>query len=203
MQAVILVGGKGERLMPLTKDIKKAYLPLGSKRVIDQIIDRLPKGMPYSISENDVGAIAAVAEYMEGNEPIMVICGDNYFSSPLDGFAEAYDGNMLVAVYDVKDLELAKRYGVVGIYYPSGRIRDLIEKPAHPRSTLVSTGLYIFPPVLFDSAKRYSEVAPNGQLGDLIRRIVFYHPVEAYLLGGVWIDIGTHESYKEAQELVK
>ena len=46
MQAVILVGGKGERLMPLTRNTRKAYLPLGNKRVVDHIIDRLPKGMP-------------------------------------------------------------------------------------------------------------------------------------------------------------
>lgn len=202
MKAAILVGDKGERLMPLPQNTRKAYLPLGNKRVVDHIIDRLPRDVPYSISENDSGAIAAVAEALKGNEPVMVICGDNYFSNSLDGFAKAYDGVMLVAVYDVKDLELAKRYGVVEIY-PSGRIRDFIEKPEHPRSTLVSTGIYIFPPVLFDGVRKYSEVAPNRQLGDLVRRIIFYHPVETFILGGIWIDIGTSESYRKALELVK
>jgi len=39
MRAVILAGGKGERLMPLTENTHKAYLPLGDKRVIDHIIE--------------------------------------------------------------------------------------------------------------------------------------------------------------------
>lgn len=53
MRAVILAGGKGERLRPLTENTRKAFLPLGGKRVVDHIIDRLPKGTAFHRVYND------------------------------------------------------------------------------------------------------------------------------------------------------
>ena len=113
MRAVILIGGKGERLMPLTQYTRKAYLPLGDERVIDHLIDRLPKGLSFEISKDNDGAIAAVSHSIKDNQPLMVICGDNYFSEDLDGFISAYAGYTLVGVYDVKSLERARSLGVV------------------------------------------------------------------------------------------
>ncbi|GAI09555.1 unnamed protein product [marine sediment metagenome] len=202
MRAVILVGGKGKRLMPLTQNIRKAYLPLGNKRVVDHIIDRLPKGISFSISENDSGAMAAISEALTGEEPVMVICGDNYFGESLDGFVQTFTRNTLIGIYDIEDKEKAKKYGVVETY-PSGRIRRFYEKPEKPNSTLVSTGIYIFPPVLYQGIKQFARLSPDINLGDLINQLNQYHPVHSYLFEGVWFDIGSHESYQEALKVVE
>lgn len=201
MRAVILTGGKGKRLMPLTRSTRKAYLPLGKKRVVDHIIDRLPKGMPFSISKNSRGAVAAMSEALTSDEPTMVICGDNYFSDNLDGFVQAFTGKTLVGIYDVKDKEQAKKYGVVEVY-PSGRIRGFYEKPEKPEATLVSTGLYLIAPVLYDGIRRFARLFPDANLGDLIAQLIESHPVYTYLIKGIWFDIGTHESYQEALRTV-
>jgi len=200
IQAVILIGGKGERMLPLTRNIRKAYLPLGKKRVIDHIIDRLPKGMPLAISVNDGGSVAAISEALKGDEPTMVICGDNYFSENLDGFVQAFTGETLIGIYDVKEKEKAKKYGVVETY-PSGRVRGFYEKPEEPKTTLVSTGLYIIPPKLYQVI-RQSPRLPDMNLGDLIAQLIEYHPVHSYLIKGIWFDIGSPESYHEALRLV-
>jgi len=204
MKAVILIGGKGERLKPLTESTRKAYLPLGNKRVIDHIIERLPKGMPYSISENDMGAGAAIAEALEGSEPIMVICGDNYFSEGFEDFVGAFRGHPLVGVYDIGDRELAKNYGVVEIT-KNHRLVWITEKPKNPLSTVVSTGIYIFPPQVFGIAKRFAEAHPRQNLGDFIKFLMVFSPTppEGYLFKGVWFDIGDHKSYQKAQSIVK
>lgn len=203
MRAVILIGGKGERLMPLTENTRKAYLPLGNKRVIDHIIERLPKGMPYSISENNIGATAAIAEALEGSEPIMVICGDNYFSESFDGFIQAYHGAVLVGVYNVKTKREAREFGVVKLD-SMGQLEEIIEKPTRPQTTLVSTGLYIFPPIVFGLTKDFASSHPSSGIGNLLGHIRFVHySVYGYLFTGVWIDIGTPESYQRAQDIVK
>jgi len=202
MKAVILTGGKGGRLMPLTQNIRKAYLSLGSKRVIDHIIDRLPKGTDYSISENDIGAAAAVAESLEGSEPVMVVCGDNYFSENFDGFIKAFTGKPLVGIYDIGAREMAKNYGVVELD-SKGKIAWFIEKPKKPKDSLVSTGIYIFPPGVFHLVRHFAELNPKKNLGDLIKHLVVNTPaVYSYLFAGVWLDIGTPESYQKAQSIV-
>jgi len=202
VRCVILCGGKGERLMPLTKDVKKAFLPLGDKRVIDHIIDRLPRSMTYSISLNDNGAIAAVAEAATGYEPVMVVCGDNYFSISFDSFQAAYAGETLVGIFEVESLEKAKRFGVVELYAKSTQVKSFAEKPEQPKSRLVSAGLYIFPPHVFGLIQELVQLNPKGNLGCVIGRILEKRPVYGFRLSGTWIDVGTIEGYNSAVSFV-
>ena len=199
MRCVILCGGKGERLMPLTKSTKKAYLPLGQKRVIDHIIDRIPRGMPYSISLNDNGALAALEEAISGDEPIMVICGDNYFSENLGAFASAFEGKTMVGIYDIGDKERAKQYGVVELS-PEGQILRLIEKPQHPDTTLVSLGLYVFPPQTFPLISDLAAINLKGNLGLAIIHIMTCESVYGFLVQGTCFDIGTPWGYLAANK---
>ena len=198
MRAVILTGGKGERLKPLTNDTRKAFLPLGNKRVIDHIIDRLPKGLKFEISEDDSGAIPAVNHAIKGRQPLMVICGDNYFSENLDGFISAYGGYTLVGIHDALILERARHLGVIELHLDGRQISRITEKPAHPATTLVSTGLYIFPPEVFCHIRNLAMTQPTANLGELIGHLLFFDPVYSYFFKGTWIDIGTRESYEQA-----
>ena len=198
MRCVILCGGKGERLAPITKNVKKAFLPLGEKQVIDHIIGRLPNGMSYSVSVNDNGAIASLEEVAKGDEPVMVVCGDNYFSSNLDSFVAAFNGETLIGVAEVKTIEIARQCGVVELHRGSMQVKSLAEKPEQPLTKLVSAGLYIFPPSVFTCIHNLAVVSPKGNIGNVISHIIATRPVYGFHLQGVWIDIGTHECYEAA-----
>jgi len=211
MRVVILIGGKGTRLRPLTETVKKAYLPLGNKRVVDHILDRIPKDFEVIMKEDDTGAISALANALTGGIPIMIVCGDNYFTDSLNTFYKAYSWERsqtinpslsMIGVYDVGSLELAKNYGVVEVD-GEGIIKSFEEKPEKPKSTLVSTGIYIFPPVLFPKIKAMAKEKPDGNLGLIIKMIYPRWPVQTYNMKGFWIDMGTHATYKMAQEYVE
>lgn len=202
MKCVILTGGSGSRLMPLTESIRKAYLPLGGKRVFDHILDRLPGGLNVEISDDDAGAIAAVSHAIKDNQPMLIVCGDNYFSESLDTFVSAYAGYTLVGIYDVKSRKKAANFGLVDLHRDGRQIRKITEKPAYPLTTLVSTGLYIFPPEVFSYIQNLAAARPRGNLGDLIKYILGFEPVYGFLIKGKWIDIGTTESYQEALKII-
>lgn len=204
MRTVILTGGKGERLKPLTDNIRKAYLPLGEKRIIDHVIDRLPEGLRFEITADDTGAVSAISHAIKEIEPVeqdlMVISGDNYINEALHSFISVYDGSTQIGVYNVNNLEQAKKYGVVQFYSGEERIRSLKEKPQEPESTLVSMGLYIFPPSVFDIIHELAAKNPTGNAGDIISRILGSHVVYGYLFSGPWFDIGSIENYQAAQD---
>ena len=77
-------------------------------------------------------------------EDIIVIAGDNLFELHLNGVINMFNKRKhnVVVLYDVKDMELAKNYGVVGV--KNNIVVNFEEKPTKPKSTLVSTGIYLF-----------------------------------------------------------
>jgi glucose-1-phosphate adenylyltransferase len=96
-------------------------------------------------------------------------------------------------------LEEASRFGIM-ITDENGRITDFEEKPAHPRSTLASMGIYIF------NWKTLKEalLANKDEEGlDFGKHIIPYcrekgAPLYAYEFNGYWKDVGTLTSYWEA-----
>lgn len=90
-----------------------------------------------------------------GEDDYLIVAGDNVFSFSLKDFVDNFSGKTLIAVYDVGDFELAKRYGVVVL--EKDRVIDFEEKPANPKSTLISTGVYLFPRDVMKLLNEYLE----------------------------------------------
>jgi len=229
MKAVIMAGGYATRLWPVTKSKAKPLLPIGRKKIIDYIYEKIVKfGLPIYISTNKrfeedfrrwavdkdveliveetmreeeklgaVRALAMVAEELK--DELLVVAGDNVFSFDLSGFMDKYRElrKPLVALYDVGDLELAKRYGVVEVM--GDRIVKYHEKPEKPKSTLVGIGIYALTREAIDLLHEYvsgNERADNigDFLGWLCQRIEVY----GYPFDGMWYDVGSPDSYIEA-----
>ncbi len=203
MKIVILTGGKGSRLVKFSHHTRKAYLPLGNKRVLDHILERVSEvshGVScFYTSENDAGAAAAVAEALTGAEPVMVVCGDNYFEDSFVDFVAAYRGELLAALYDVGSLERARRYGVVEVD-GEGNLVSLVEKPDHPASTLICCGLYIIPPERFHLFRSYGALKPQANIGDVLSFLRNFHniPIQTFKVSGAWFDVGSYEGYERA-----
>ncbi len=151
--------------------------------------------------EEKLGTIGALKKIIEeiGLDDYLIIAGDNLFSFSLQDFLKRYDGKPLIAVYDVGNPELAKRYGVV-LLEGGDRVVDFEEKPAVPKSTLISTGVYALPPrdvmALIDEylANGHRD-APGYFLSWLLKKGI---EIRAYRFSEFWYDIGSADSYLEA-----
>ena len=135
------------------------------------------------------------------DDDLLVIAGDNLFDFDLAGFlafAQSRPDGISVALYDIKDLNAAKRFGVVKVDGDS-RITNFEEKPAVPKSTLISTGVYYFPKEKLSLIGEYLKVsdkidAPGYYIGWLSETGRVY----GYTFSEDWYDIGDIESYQRA-----
>lgn len=149
--------------------------------------------------EEKLGTIGALKLAVEelGLDDYLIIAGDNLFSFSLNEFLNHYSGSPLIAVYDVGDFELAKRYGVVVL--EENRVIDFQEKPPNPKSTLISTGVYAFPKEIMARIDEYLRDGNRDSPGYFIQWLLSDGvDIYAYKFDNYWYDIGSSDSYLEA-----
>ena len=151
-----------------------------------------------------VGDIQFVLDNANIQDDVIIINGDNLFEDSLNGMYSMFnekDGSV-VAFKDVKDLEIAKLMGVAALN-EEGRIIEFVEKPAQPKSTFVSTGIYMIKKEDLHFIKKVLET--NNQTGEVkTGEMIIYMMDKTNVYGKVfnkaWFDVGSHEQLKEADE---
>jgi glucose-1-phosphate thymidylyltransferase len=131
----------------------------------------------------------------------LVLCADNYFDYPLSHFllpCLGHPSNCFVGLYDVKDIEKAKLYGVVETDR-HGKVLDFQEKPALPKSTLASLGVYYLPRNLAVRIYEYLEIEKQNpdRIGDFIAWLSQKEEMYGVTFDGRWFDVGDLRSYFE------
>lgn len=225
VDAVMMAGGKGERLRPLTENTPKPLLPVGDKAIIDHNVDRL---ISYGINH-----ITVTVNYLK--EQI-----ENHYQEPRNGIhiqtvreptflgtigsirfvPKFYNDTVLLMNSDVftnidyedfflhfqeHDAEMsvaAIPYNVsipYGILDLDGRnILGLLEKPKY--TYYANAGIYLI-------KRRALDEIPEGSFfnaTDLVEKLIGEGKrVIRYPLNGTWIDIGNPQEYQKAQDLVK
>lgn len=225
IDAVLMAGGKGERLRPLTEKTPKPLLEVGGKCIIDHNVDRL---ISYGVEHIDV-TVNYLAEQLE-----------EHFATPRDGvqvrtFREPkflgtigsikfvdtfYNDTILVMNSDLftnidyedfflhfmqNDAEMsvaAVPYNIsieLGILDLDGRnIKGLIEKPKY--NYYANAGIYLI------KKRALAEIPENTffHATHLVEKLIAQgKKVIRYPLNGTWIDIGTPQEYQKAKDLVK
>ncbi len=137
-------------------------------------------------------------------EHVLILSGDHLYKMDYaDMLAQhiANDADLTISVYDVP-LEEASRFGIMSVN-EEGRIYKFSEKPKKPDSTLASMGIYIFKwPVLRKALIEDSEVEDSDHdfgkniIPGLMKEGMRLFP---YYFSGYWKDVGTIDSYYEAQ----
>lgn len=221
VQAVIMAGGLGTRLRPLTEDIPKPMLPVGGKPLMEHIVDQLREIGVHKVNVTTLYKPEKIKEYF-GNgkafgiemnyvdedqplgtggflsllptpqEPLLVINGDILTKVDFRAMLNFHNENQANMTVAVCQYRIQVPYGVVECDGP--KINQLREKPQ--LNFFVNAGIYLLDPSVF-------EFVPNNKrfnMTDLIQwlmdagKCVISFPVMEY-----WLDIGQHTDYEQAQ----
>jgi glucose-1-phosphate thymidylyltransferase len=232
MKGIILAGGTGSRLYPLTKVTNKHLLPIGDKPMIYHPIEKLTEvgieeilivtgtdhmgdvvnllgsgkdfGCRFTYKvQDEAGGIAqalGLAENFAGDEPVVVILGDNIFETSLQKAMENYDGTGSQIL--IKDVPDPKRYGVAEL--DGEKVISIEEKPENPKSSYAVTGIYFYDAKVYDCIKT---LKPSGrgelEITDVNNFYIQKGEMKSSVMEGWWTDAGTPESYQIANELVR
>ena len=225
IDAVLMAGGKGERLRPLTENTPKPLLPVGGKAIIDHNIDRLinygvkhinvtvnylgeqleahfakPKGdvRVHTVREPKyLGTIGSVRFVKQFyNDTVLVMNSDLFTNINYEDFYLHFKE------HDAEMSVAAVPYSVsvpYGIFDLNGRdIQGLIEKPTY--NYYANAGIYLIKRSALDVIP--DETFFNAT--DLIEKLISEKKkVIRFPLNGTWIDIGNPQEYQKANELVK
>lgn len=225
LQAVIMAGGSGIRLRPLTEDLPKPMLPVGDRPLMELIVEQLRQarirqvlvttrykpekiiehfgdGEEFGIEINylnehrPLGTAGALGLMPEPNQPIIMINGDILTQVDFRAMLAYHQEHGADMTVGVSHYSFKVPYGVVECDGP--KVLKLSEKPQMTFS--VNAGIYLLEPLVY-------EYIPQGQpfdMTDLIhwlldagRQIVSF-PILEY-----WLDIGHHDDYVQAQKDVE
>ena len=227
MKAVIQAGGQGTRLRPYTLILPKPLMPVGELPVIEMLLKWLRRsgvdkvcitlghlghliralcgdgrnwGMQICYCQEPeplgtVGALNLLCEHI--NEPFLMLNGDLITDLDLRAFMDfhrQHDGLVTVGVTR-KDIKVD--LGVIELG-DGNRIAKFLEKPT--QNFTVSMGIYCMDPEVV-------ELIPQGVpfgFDDLMLAMLDNQlPIYVYEHQGIWMDIGRHEDFKRAQDMVK
>ncbi len=226
MQAIILAGGYGTRLAPLTYTTPKPLLPLLNKPMIEYIINSLPKDSGIIIASNyknnkikkyfekkginviinkenkplgTGGAVKNAERFLNG--AFLVINSDIISSLNIRrmiGYHEKKKSFVTISLWKVDNVE---DFGVVD-FSPDGKIKKFIEKPARDEapSQLINAGTYCMDYGVLDYIEKGKFVSMEKEIFPKVieERRGFY----GYLFDGYWMDIGKRESYLNATKFL-
>ena len=214
MKGIVLAGGSGTRLYPITKGVSKQLLPIYDKPMIYYplsvlmlagIRDILVISTPWDLSSFR----RLLGEEFIGDEAVCLVLGDNIFQGvgfPAQlreavGTAEQ-EGKATVFGYRVDD---PQRYGVAE-FDENGTCLSIEEKPEHPKSNYAVVGLYFYPNRVVSVAKSI-EPSSRGELEitSVNQRFLADGELKVQTLGRgfAWLDTGTHDSLSEASIFVE
>lgn len=231
MKGLILSGGKGTRLRPMTHTSAKQLLPVGNQPIIKYGIDALRdigikeigvvvspetgkevesylKTLPgvFKIikQEQPLGlahAIKVSKEFLQDSSFIMYL-GDNILQQSLKWTFNLDSKTNICARVLLKEVEDPSSFGVALLRY--GKIIKLVEKPKSLISNLALVGVYMFTPAIHEAIDLITP-SPRGELEitDAIQKLVdLGRSVDYRILEGWWLDTGKRNDLLEANRLV-
>lgn len=158
-----------------------------------------------SISEKGkLGAVRALAEVVKrvGEEDVLVLPGDNFFTDDLEGFVRFFREKhaSVVALFDAGSVDETRKGSNVTVG-EDGRVLQFVEKPVHPKTTLVGAAIYAFPAGIGRRLKQYVGLGLNvNEPGRFVEWLHGQEPVYGYMFKDYVWDIGTLDSYRAADK---
>ncbi|MFW6150326.1 MAG: sugar phosphate nucleotidyltransferase [Chloroflexota bacterium] len=223
MKAVILVGGEGMRLRPLTYNVPKPMLPVLNRPFLEHTLAYLrphidaavlavgymPEAvqsyfgvgewtgirLDYSVEEQPLGTAGAVKKAQDLlHDTFLVLNGDIFTDLDLDKMLAFHRRNEAAATIALMWVDDPSAFGVVNTG-PTGRVDRFTEKPRarEARSHWINAGIYILEPEVLH------HVPPDThymfEKGLFPQLLELGEPVYGYRYRGYWLDMGTPAKY--------
>jgi glucose-1-phosphate thymidylyltransferase len=190
MKGIILAGGSGTRLYPITKGISKQLMPIYDKPMIYYPLSTL---MMAGIRE------ILIITTPDDSEAFQRLLGHGFGNSLKKCINP--DGGTVFA-YQVADPE---RYGVVE-FNDNRQAISIEEKPAEPKSSFAVVGLYFYDNDVIEIAKNV-EPSDRGEIEITSVNDTYLQrgklKVQTMGRGSAWLDTGTFESMNQASQFVE
>jgi dTDP-glucose pyrophosphorylase len=222
LSAVIMAGGYGTRLLPLTEHVPKPMLPVGERPLLERTIEQLQSAgirevhltthylpesivqhfgdgqafgvsINYSNEDQPLGTAGGLKLLERANGPFLVINGDILTRVSYRQMLRHHQKHGALLTLGVRVHEIQVPFGVVEC--DDARVLQLKEKPS--LTLLVNAGIYLLEP----SACDYIPSGRRFDMTDLIRRLLEEEQVvTGFPIIEYWQDVGRHEDYRRAQE---
>ena len=225
VQAVVMAGGFGTRLRPLTENTPKVMLPVGGRPLMEIIVQQLQEAgidrvhltvhhqseqiiehfgdgqefgvqMTYVTEDRPLGTAGSLGLIEQFEDTILVINGDILTELDFSAMLGFHREANAELTMAVQQYQIDVPYGIVDVDGPS--VKGLSEKPVF--SYFINAGIYLLEP----SAVRLIPTGDRYDMTDLIQQLIDEdRQVAAFPIHEKWLDIGHHADYVAAQELVK
>jgi mannose-1-phosphate guanylyltransferase len=225
MKAVVLVGGEGTRMRPLTETMPKPLLPLMDRRSLDHVLDHLARhgvhevvlSSPYLeatfhpfiearrgdpaivwITETEaLGTGGAIVNALDrvGDEPFFALNGDILTDLDLTAMRAFHEDRGAAVTIALHRVEDARAFGLVDTE-DDGRVLAFREKPADPIPGKINAGTYLLDPAVLGSWTAGTALSIEREIFPAV--IEAGHPVYGFANEAYWLDLGTPEKYLQA-----
>lgn len=221
-EAILMAGGRGSRLLPLTEKVPKPLLPIGDKPVMERIIrqlrgagirkvnvavhhmsekiashfgdgSRLGVDLTYVTEDKPLGTAGSLRRLVGAKEPFIVINADIVTTLNYRALLAYHREHRADISVAVRRYEVSVPYGVLNC--DGARVTGLAEKPV--TTFLVNAGIYLVEP-------HVTRLIPENEpfdMTDLVNEVLKSNgSVCAFPVHEYWLDVGRHEDYATAQE---
>jgi len=231
MKGLILSGGHGTRLRPITYSRQKQLIPVANKPILFYAIEDLVEAgindIAIVVGPNSEQVIETVKsedwdakiEFIYQEEPkglahailtaddfldddFVMYLGDNILKEGIVEHVERFKEDKYDASIMLAEVEDPQRFGVAEL--ERGRIKRLVEKPKVPPSNLALVGIYLFTPAILEAC---SSISPSWrdelEITDAIQWLIANgYEVGWTKVNGWWKDTGKPEDILEANRLI-
>lgn len=221
LRAVVMAGGYGTRLRPLTDEMPKPMLPVGDRPLLEIIVNGLREAgirqvnvathyksemiaehfkdgqdfgvdIRYVKEDQPLGTAGALSLLEESDEPLLVINGDILTRVDFRAMLNFHREHQAHLTVAVRQYEFRVPYGVIDT--DGVAVTGISEKPLVRQ--FINAGIYLLNPSI-------SRLIPNGQhydIPELIEHLIREgRPVVCFPIREYWLDIGKSEQYDQAK----
>ena len=222
-KVILMVGGLGTRLRPLTNDVPKPMLDVGNKPILHTIVENFAKygytdiimcvnykseiikeyfgngdkfgvKIEYVLENQRMGTAGALSLLQKRpKDDFFVMNGDLLTNVNFEYLHEYHKDSNALASICIRKYEMQVPYGVVNVR--ANKVTSIEEKPT--QSFFVSAGIYMFSPIVLDFIPKGVFYDMPTLFSELLKHDFPIHP---FPIREYWLDIGRMDEYRRAND---